>query len=281
MKTENLAPKEELKSFLFSVKLVLGIFIVLGLASLIVRFAIGLAVPNMIFALFLIWILIYIFYYHYIQKKESLKSLSNFYFIKSVVDLFLITAAIHFIGGVEWIGAIFYLTVLSWASAVLPKNKVFILALIAVLFYLILALLEYFGLLAHHLPFAAYSEPYQSPVYIAIQVLVLIIIFLFVSQNYGTLAENLRESRKRLINYQERLEESKNILEIRVSSRTRELQKLANNLEKEVSRRTKEAQARVEELEKFKKLAVGRELKMLELKKEIKKLKEYLKLKSE
>ncbi len=52
-----------------------------------------------------------------------------------------------------------------------------------------------------------------------------------------------------------------------------ELKKLQEKLEEKVSERTKELQAKVEELEKFHQLAVGRELRIVELKEEIKKLK--------
>jgi len=52
-----------------------------------------------------------------------------------------------------------------------------------------------------------------------------------------------------------------------------EIKNLQENLEKKVEERTKELQKRVEELERFNKLTIGRELKMVELKKEIKKLK--------
>ncbi len=52
-----------------------------------------------------------------------------------------------------------------------------------------------------------------------------------------------------------------------------EFKKLQQTLEKKVKERTRELQERVDELEKFHKLAVGRELKMVELKKEIEKLK--------
>lgn len=281
MGVEKLNNKEELRFSLLNIKLVLMIFAIVVLAAAVIRIFIGKIVPDLIFVLFLIWILIYVFYYYYIRQKINEKNLGSFYFIKSSVDLFLITAAIHFLGGVEWIGAVFYLAVLSWASAILSKNKVFVLSFMAVSFYLALALLECSGLLPHNSLLDSHSGLYQNTTYILVQALVLIIIFLFVSQNYGTLANNFRESKKRLLNYQERLEEAKSVLEIRVHSRTRELQKLANNLEEEVSRRTKEAQARVEELERFKRLAVGRELKMVELKKEIEKLKEYLRMRSE
>jgi len=55
-----------------------------------------------------------------------------------------------------------------------------------------------------------------------------------------------------------------------------ELKKLQEEMEEKVKEKTKELQEKVEELERFQKLAVGRELKMIELKEEIKKLKEEL-----
>ena len=51
---------------------------------------------------------------------------------------------------------------------------------------------------------------------------------------------------------------------------------LRKNLEKKVKERTKQLQERVDELEKFRRLTEGRELRMVELKEEIKKLKEEL-----
>jgi len=51
-----------------------------------------------------------------------------------------------------------------------------------------------------------------------------------------------------------------------------ELKKLQLSLEKKVEERTKELKKRVEELEKIQKITVGRELKMVELKKQIRKL---------
>ena len=80
------------------------------------------------------------------------------------------------------------------------------------------------------------------------------------------LLEKVREKR-------EELEEAKKVLEIKVAARTRELREFAKSLEAEVERRTKELREKLEELEKFHKLAVGRELKMVELKREIEKLK--------
>lgn len=55
-----------------------------------------------------------------------------------------------------------------------------------------------------------------------------------------------------------------------------ELKRYQRELEEKVRERTRELQEKIAELEKFQRLAVGRELKMVELKKEIEKLKEKL-----
>jgi len=55
-----------------------------------------------------------------------------------------------------------------------------------------------------------------------------------------------------------------------------ELKKFQKGLEEKIKERTKELQKRINELERFHRLTVGRELKMVGLKEEIKKLKEEL-----
>jgi len=72
------------------------------------------------------------------------------------------------------------------------------------------------------------------------------------------------------------LEEARTTLQIKVEARTKELKELAESLDEQVKERTKELQEKMKELERFNKLAVGRELKMIELKKEIEKLKEEI-----
>lgn len=73
------------------------------------------------------------------------------------------------------------------------------------------------------------------------------------------------------------LEDMKNVLEIKIAAKTKALRELAESLELKVKERTKELEKRVRELEKFQKLIVGRELKMIQLKKELEELKQKLK----
>ncbi len=82
------------------------------------------------------------------------------------------------------------------------------------------------------------------------------------AESFNQMAEDLNKSRTAL-------EESKEVLEIKAVARTKELQELAKNLEEKVGDRTKELQEQLNELERFHRLTVGRELKMIELKKEL------------
>ena len=71
----------------------------------------------------------------------------------------------------------------------------------------------------------------------------------------------------------DRLEESRSSLEVRVGARTKELKALTESLEEKVKQRTKELELKIEELERFQKVTIGRELKMVQLKKELREAK--------
>lgn len=62
-------------------------------------------------------------------------------------------------------------------------------------------------------------------------------------------------------------------LQKKAEERGKELKKLTEDLESQVKLRTTELEEKVKELEKFRRFAVGRELKMVSLKKELKELK--------
>lgn len=93
-------------------------------------------------------------------------------------------------------------------------------------------------------------------------------------------AKNLQDHLFSLLNAQEEIEAAKGVLEIKVEARTRELKELSENLEKQVQERTVSLQEKIKDLERFNRLTIGRELKMVELKKELKKRERSKKIKN-
>jgi HAMP domain-containing protein len=100
---------------------------------------------------------------------------------------------------------------------------------------------------------------------------------------FEQMTKDLRQSRKELEEHNvklknivkertKELEKSKTSLEEKVKSRTKELEKAKEGLERKVDERTGELNLKVAEMERFNRLAVGRELRMIELKKRIKEL---------
>lgn len=67
----------------------------------------------------------------------------------------------------------------------------------------------------------------------------------------------------------DKVEESTQVLEVKVNARTKRLEELSRNLEAQIDNKTKELNEKINELERFNDLAVGRELRMIELKREM------------
>jgi methyl-accepting chemotaxis protein len=97
------------------------------------------------------------------------------------------------------------------------------------------------------------------------------------NQMVATLKEFYKGLEEKVQERTRELEEARASLEIKVKARTKELQGLTEQQEETIEKRTKEIKERMEELERFHRLAVGRELKMIELKKEIKRVSDELK----
>ena len=90
-----------------------------------------------------------------------------------------------------------------------------------------------------------------------------------VADAYHDLEQKIRDRTREL-------ERVKMSLEREVANRTKELHRVNQNLEMEVSHRTKELQEKLEEVRKFNEIMMGRELKMIELKKRIGELEDEL-----
>jgi len=92
----------------------------------------------------------------------------------------------------------------------------------------------------------------------------------------GELASSFNYMAGELERAQNTLKEITQVLEVKIQARTRAIEEEKKSLEEKVRQRTQEFQERVVELEEIHKLMVGRELKMMELKDEIRRLKEKI-----
>lgn len=236
----------------------------------------GILIPLGIFA-----VTITIYLYLLTKKVKNTRQMEDISMAYFVANLLLYTAIIHYSGGIEWVGVFIYFFIIVEASIVLPKRRSLLITLAAIAFYSFLGVSEYFGVIPHHKFFISGTELYQNASYLAFVIIACAVAgfsyITFITNNYSSvfrkISNTLAKERERLVGVQVQLEESKATLEIKVEARTKELTELTDHLEEQVKQRTKQLQSKVQELEKFQKFAVGREIKMVELKKEISKLK--------
>jgi len=275
--------QETLAEIKMDIRLTRTTLITFAILALILKFVFKVSIPLYIPEIVFLWTLLYFLYGFLIAKKKSLKELNDFYFRNNVIDLLVLTAIIHFLGGAEWIGAIFYLLTLVLVGIILDKKRTFILGSIAILLYSGLVLLEYFQILPHQELFVLRPGLYRDPHFVITQILIIAAFFFFVCESAGTFIEKinqkqkaLEEERKKAIKAYKEAEEAKNILEVKVEARTKELANLATEREEIIQERTKELQGKIKELEELQKLFVGRELKMVELKQSLQKTQEEL-----
>jgi len=84
----------------------------------------------------------------------------------------LVTYLVHRLGGVAWVGILFYLFTVMYANFFLPKYAGYVVTAIAVGGYVLVALLEYFGILPHIFPFSGEEPPYRDIAYVLATILV-------------------------------------------------------------------------------------------------------------
>ena len=224
------------------------------------------------FIILLIWFASVYWFEFLIRKTKTASETSNLYFGYQMVEFFFITLIVYNNGGVEWIGAIFFIFIVVYGNIVLSKFKGLIISTVGCVFYTLLAVLEYFSFIPFRAAYPTGANFYQDLNYLLITIPFVWFTFYFIGWAANLFTDLLRKRTLELDKTKIALEEAKTILEIKVKARTRELRELAEKREEEIQERTKELQDRVKELERFQRLTVGRELKMIELKKKIKEL---------
>jgi len=212
-----------------------------------------------------------------INKQTTASGLTNLYLAYDIfVELPLMSFIIYSAGGVEWIGSMFFLFPIVYASMVLSRRNIVLIITVVSVYYILLVLLPYFDII----PFMSYVdlgvELHHKLIYIIVNFLFIFFTYYLIGLivNYVTGLFIKRTGELEITKSE--LEQERSTLEVKIKARTEELEELAKGLEGKVKARTEELEGKMKELEEFNQLAVGRELKMIELKKQIEELKKRL-----
>jgi len=240
-----------------------GIFLIGILSKMISKSNVGFSFTAMASLLLSFFLFNYIFYFliKQIEKTESTALLNITSYALIVVELIYFTIIMHLAGGVESIATVFFFLPVISTSLMFGASGSVITALICGLLVNILVILEYFGYISHISRYGIDTLEFKD-ISIALTKTITISIFYIIAGFFAGFGANILLAREKS-------------LEGEASKLNKQAEKLIKR-DQELTNLNKELDKKIKELESFQKLAVGRELKMIELKEEINKLKDQL-----
>jgi len=208
-----------------------------------------------------------------LKRQKSTESVENVCFAYWALNITLIASVFYFIGNIWWVGVLVFISPIIHSNILLPQKKGLALVVYAAACYTSLAFLEFFMIIPHHQFFSVSEDTLHNPFYLYSSLIVILVLFPYAAYLTGSSSQILRKRTRELGDVYEKLEDAKTTLEIKVRARTEELNEINKKLEQKVMERTKELKDRIVELEKIHQITINRELKMIELKKELDKFK--------
>jgi len=127
---------------------------------------------NPVFAVPFAWLLLTLPFQWLLRRQRTLRSLQNVHAAFLALESVLVTYLIHWLGGVAWVGILFYLFTVIYANFFLPPLAGYVVTGLALLGFALVAVLEMMGLIPHYLPFRGDVPPHRDPVRVVATVLV-------------------------------------------------------------------------------------------------------------
>ena len=149
-------------------RITLGTF---SLVALIVVLFSEISPLNPLFAVPFAWLLLTVPFQYLIRRQRTLRALDNVHAAFLSLEILLVAYLIYRMGGVEWIGVVFYLFTVIYANFFLPKAAGYVVTGLAVGSYALVAFLEYFGIIPHYSLFQPAGPPHRYLPYVVTTVL--------------------------------------------------------------------------------------------------------------
>ncbi len=231
-----------------------------------------------IILLLLLWIFSDLIFINFVKKQKTSKGINDLYFyFDTLIELPILSVIVYLLGGVEWIGAVFFFFPIVFTSIFFSRKRALIICSFASFYYLLIVVLPFLDLTSFSSYYPIEQDLYKDTTFIILNTTYLIFTFYLISIIANIPVDMLKKKTQLLRKTKNNLEEERESLEGKVKKRTKELENEKVRLSEKVKERTKDLQSRVDELERFHSLTTDRELRMVELKEEIKKLKEKIK----
>jgi len=151
--------RERVLKTILARRITLGVFAVV---ALVVKFTTGISFHNPLYYMPLAWFLITFPFASLVRRQHSERSLHWVHTAFFVAEIAIITLFVHWMGGSEWIGNVFYLFTVIYANLFLPPLQGYLVTGIVVLAYTGLVLLEFAGVVPHRSLFGIPGDAYRS-----------------------------------------------------------------------------------------------------------------------
>jgi len=150
-------------------RITLGIF---TLVAGVVVLASGISPLNPVLAAPLAWFLLTFPFRYLLRRQRSLRGLNNLHAGFLALEVVVVGVLIQRLGGVEWIGLVFFLFTVMYANFFLSREAGYVVTGLAVGSYALIAGLEYAGVLPHQALFHPPGPPHRHLPYVVTTVVV-------------------------------------------------------------------------------------------------------------
>ncbi|MBA7706618.1 Adaptive-response sensory-kinase SasA [subsurface metagenome] len=164
------------------------------------RWGWGIPLPNRILILTIFWLAVSSTYNFLVGREARIKMVRIIYSRYFLLEMLILTFLLYFLGLGGWMGAIFYIFPIIYANSILGRKEGRFIILVAILYYLLPVLLDYYQVLSHRRILATFDlGPYRNTPFVPVSSLVVIWVFVFVGYTSSVFSSMLRQRSRELL----------------------------------------------------------------------------------